>query len=423
MTELQMQHAVVMVSVPIAQDDLGITSNVMALHPNGQIWPGYISREEIFTDGTVIYTVMFLDRSFSRVSLQNIHHRDNTVSYDNFGRTALRGANMNLESVLGVARRSCDAGSSVAGGSGIDSSGAASRNPPSASSLTGPFRDASRPPAVHRIAGSHVSEVSHDPAQGGAAASVPDRLLDWKKQADKFQRQRDQARLARDQHKDAHDTTLNTLIARTLECDTMHHERDAALDALDARDAAMQDSQDAHGAEGKKRKVDEPGRSVDWEQQACTCANERDHALESRNLAMDERDTALAWHHNDMNTISTLTTERNNMRNDRDTALAEATLATQRVVASDLRATAAEYRGTLMQHGLRRPSFLVCAVLTLMMMRLVVISKTISLATSKCLQFCGSATMSSLEMLALCPPRVEFVHINRQETQPAYHQT
>jgi len=102
----------------------------------------------------------------------------------------------------------------------------------------------------------------------------------------------------------------------------MHLERDAALNAVDARDTAMQDSQDAHGAEGKKRKVNNSAGSVDLEQQASTFENERDMALETRNQAVDERDTALTLYHTASNTVNTLTTQHANMRNDRNTSIA-----------------------------------------------------------------------------------------------------
>ena len=100
----------------------------------------------------------------------------------------------------------------------------------------------------------------------------------------------------------------------TAECNAMHSERDAALDANDARGTAMQEDTDR--AEGKKRKVD---NSVD----------------------------------------NTRTTQHANMQNDRDAAIAArvaadqaATSATQRAVASDLRAAAAEHRVAVMQQEL-----------------------------------------------------------------------
>ena len=126
----------------------------------------------------------------------------------------------------------------------------------------------------------------------------------------------------------------------------------AALNAIDA--------QDARGAEGKKHKVDNSAGSVDWEQQARTFENERDIAIETRNQAVGELDTALAWHHTASNTVNTLTTQHANIRNDRDTAIAArvaaeqaATFATQRAEASDLRATAAEHRVAVMQQELQ----------------------------------------------------------------------
>ena len=387
MTELQMQHAARMASVPIAQggsDDIGIGSNVMALHRNGQMWPGSISRLEEFTDGTVIYTVAFLDRTASCVGLQNIHHRDNTVSYDNFGSTALCNVNVNSTNMPGP-MASSNGGSAAAGGSappgpfrapppqGGPGGGAGSSSP--ASVHAGPFRgtrsrsggsgaaggtptvlcNAGGPAVVFRNAGSRLPGASPTRA----------RPVDWEQQAREFQRQRNESRLAcsvaiseRDQHRDAHEITVNTLMRRTAECNTMHRERDAALDAVDARDTAMQEFQAAlpcgggilkgparkgppcgggalkgpggalkgpGGAEGKKRKVDNSAGSVDIEQRARTFENERDMAFETRDAAIAARVAAEQ----------------------------AATFATQRAEASDLRATAAEHRVAVMQQELQ----------------------------------------------------------------------
>jgi len=172
--------------------------------------------------------------------------------------------------------------------------------------------------------------------------------VDWEQQAREFQRQRNESRLAcsvaiseRDQHRDAHEITVNTLMRRTAECNTMHRERDAALDAVDARDTAMQEFQSARahkglpcgggalkgpgGAEGKKRKVDNSAGSVDIEQRARTFENERDMAFETRDAAIAARVAAEQ----------------------------AATFATQRAETSDLRATAAEHRVAVMQQELQ----------------------------------------------------------------------
>jgi len=172
MTELQMQHAVQMASVPSGSDDIGVGSNVMALHPNGQIRPGSVSRLEEFTDGTVIYTVTFLDRTASRVGLQNIHHRDNTVSYDNFGSTALCNVNVNSTNMPG-GMGSGNGGSAAAGGSGAGpfrvtrsrSGGSAAAG---GSAPPGPFRGAgsSSPASLH--AGPFLATRSRN---GGSSAA------------------------------------------------------------------------------------------------------------------------------------------------------------------------------------------------------------------------------------------------------------
>jgi len=362
MTELQMQHAAQMALVPIVQDgfdDISIASTVMALHPNGQMWPGDICKTEEFTDGTVIFTVMFLDGTASRVGLHNIHHRDNTVSYENFGRTGLRSIDVNSANIS-RGMRSGNGGSAAAGGSGAGSSRPASlhenpfheavmrsRNGGGPAALGPPVvvHNTGGPPVVFRSAGSRVSAAPHDAgsrvsavprnaAQGGGVASDPAsdlaRLLSLQQQARRFQHERNLARLEcsaaireRNEHRDAHEITVETLMRRTAECNAMQSERDAALDANDARGTAVQEDTDR--AEGKKRKVD---NSADWERQA--------------------------------RTVNSLTTQHANMQNDRDTAIAArvaaeqaATFATQRAETSDLRATAAEHRIAVMQQELQ----------------------------------------------------------------------
>ena len=358
MTELQMQHAARMALVAIAQDgfdDIGIASTVMALHPNGQMWPGDIYKTEEFTDGTVFFTVLFLDGTAARVGLQNIHHRDNTVSYENFGRTGLRSIDANSANIS-RGMRSGNGGSAAAGGSGAGSSrpaslhanpfreiamrshnarGAAAGGPPVVVDNTGGppvvFRSAgSRVSAAPREAGSRVSASPRNAALGGGVASDPALdlagLLDLQQQARRFQHERNLARLAcsaavreRNAHSDAHQITFETLMRRTAECNAMQSERDAALDANDARGTAVQEDTDR--AEGKKRKVDNSAGSVDWEQEARTFENERNMALETRDIAIAARVAAEQ----------------------------AATFATQRAETSDLRATAAEHRVFMMQ--------------------------------------------------------------------------
>jgi hypothetical protein len=361
MTELQMQHAARMALVPVEQngfDDIGIASIVMALHPNGQMWPGDIWKTEEFTDGTVIFTVLFLDGTAARVDLQNIHHRDNAVSYENFGRTGLRSIDVNSANIS-RGMRSGNGGSAAAGGSGAGSSRPASLH-------ANPFREIAMrshnarvaaggppvvvhntggPPVVFRSAGARVSAAPldagsslsaapRDAAQGGGVASDPAsdlaRLLSLQQQARRFQHERNIARLAcseaireRNEHRDAHEITVATLMRRTAECNAMQSERDAALDANDARGTAVQEDTDR--AEGKKRKVDNSAGSVDWEQEARTFENERNMALETRDIAIAARVAAEQ----------------------------AATFATQRAETSDLRATAAEHRVTVMRQELQ----------------------------------------------------------------------
>jgi len=359
MTEQQTQHAILMASVPILQhgcDDIGIGCDVMALHPNGQMWPGQMDG---FTDDTVVFTVMFLDGSSSSVSLHNIHHRDDTVSYENFGRTGLHSVHVNTADMPG-GMRSGNGGSAAAGGSEAGSSRPASlhANPlrevamraliSRLSAADRPVVNTDGPPVVFRSAGSRVtaaprnagSSVSAAPrnavlgnaAQGGVAAFDLGHFLDLQQQARRCQHESNRARLAcsaairqRDQHRDAHEITVETLMRRTAECNAMRSERDEALDAVDARDTAMQVFQAAHGAEGKKRKADNSADSVDFEQRVRTVENERDMALETRNTAIAARVAAEQT----------------------------ATFATQRAEASDLRATAAEHRVAVMQQELQ----------------------------------------------------------------------
>jgi len=173
MTELQMEHAVWMASVPSDFDDIGIGSNVMALHPNGQMWPGSICKTEEFTDGTVIFTVMFLDSTASRVGLQNIHHRDNTVSYDNFGRTALRCVHVNSANVS-RAIQSGNGGSAAAGGSRT-----------AMHSGNGRSAAAGGPRAILRERDAALNAVH---ASDTAASPTQARSMNWEQQAREFQR-------------------------------------------------------------------------------------------------------------------------------------------------------------------------------------------------------------------------------------------
>jgi len=370
MTEQQTQHAILMASVRIVQDgfdDIGIGCDVMALHPNGQMWPGYICQMDGFTDDTVVFTVMFLDTSSFDVSLHNIHHRDDTVSYENFGRTGLHSVHVNTADMPG-GMRSGNGGSAAAGGSEAGSSRPASlhANPlrevamralvSRLSAADRPVVNTDGPPVVFRSAGSRVtaaprnagSSVSAPPrnavvgnaAQGGVAAFDLGHFLDLQQQARRCQHESNQARLAcsaairqRDQHRDAHEITVETLMRVTAECNAMQLERDAALDAVDARDTAMQVPRAAHahkgppcgGAEGKKRKADNSADSVDFEQRVRTVENDRDMALETRNTAIAARVAAEQT----------------------------ATFATQRAEASDLRATAAEHRVAVIQEELQ----------------------------------------------------------------------
>ena len=202
------------------------------------------------------------------------------------------------------------------------------------------------PAVVFRSAGSHVSAVPRDAdgsvsaaprdaAQGGAVASDLACLVNSPQQVDlvhlvNAQQQFRRALLAcsaairqRNEHRDAHEITMETLMRRTAECNAMQSERDAALHANDARGTARQEDTDR--AEGKKRKVD---NSADCERQA--------------------------------RIVNTLTTQHANMQNDRNTAIAArdaadqaVTLATQRAQASDLLATAAEHRRFLIKQELQ----------------------------------------------------------------------
>jgi hypothetical protein len=287
------------------------------------MWPGRIN--EVSYYGTVTLGVTFLDHSYGDVRLQNVHHRDDTVSYDNWGVLAPLRSSMNLVRSHRPVMRA-----SVGGGSAAAAVGSVSQ---ASSALGG--RDL------------------HDPHAPGTTGVVDTHVLLEGLDAvlERFKRERDVARAALDVAVRERDlgvrqlaTTSTDLTRRTGELRGMQLERDAALAALAARGQAVQDSS-TEGAAGKKRKIDEPGSANDWERQAALFENERDVAIEARNHALDERYATTAWQEMQL--------ERDNAHAIRDSAVGDATRATQRALASDLRATAAEDRATMMQQELR----------------------------------------------------------------------
>jgi len=331
MSEVQVQHAVRMASVPLAHEDVQLGDDVMALHPvSGQMWPGDINSEEVGLDGTVTLGVIFLDHSYGDVRLQNVHHRDDTVSYDNWGVLAPLRSSMNLDRSHRPVMRAGVGGGSAAAAAAVDSAAAVGSVSEASSALGG--------------------GDLHDPHAPGTTGVVePHVLLDaLDALLDRFARERNVARAALDVAVRERDlgvrqlaTAATDLTRRTGELRGMQLERDAALAA---RGQAVQDSS-TEGAAGKKRKIDEPGSANDWERQAALFENERDVAIEARNHALDERYATTAWQEMQL--------DRDNAHAIRDSAVRDATRATQRALASDLRATAAEDRATMMQQELR----------------------------------------------------------------------